>query len=120
MLLVPATLATALYRHRCYEHQLQWILLLGCGALVVFWTLFLAYAFNRGLVVGALTYCAGVVAVAAFAAAINPYPDDDDDDGEPPVRPDPDGPVNWAKFERDFWDHVNDRDRQRPRTPVLS
>lgn len=125
LFLIPAVLGPVLFRHRCREHQLSWLLPLGFGSLILFWACFFAYAFNRGLAIGALTYVFGCLSMCAFAAAINPYPDDDDD-GDSDLNRDPDpGPINWAEFERDFWLEVERRSSQtpknpkRPRTPVL-
>jgi hypothetical protein len=40
---------------------------------------------------------------------------DDDGGGSPPSPP---PPFDWDEFERDFWDEVRRRERERERVPV--
>lgn len=46
----------------------------------------------------------------------NPPSDDGGGGTPPPTDPSPLGPVDWERFERDFWDHVGRRSQ--PREPI--
>ena len=109
----PVVLILAGRIRGCRPEERRLVTIIAVAATVAFIPAVAIGVFGKLVFVKGCAYALVVVAGAHWAMLLGPRPgrEDPPDDGGDSVEPTP--PFDWDSFERDFWDDVRRRERDR-------